>query len=324
MTTYAERMTLNGQSISEDDFVNLYRQLHDGGHADQLTEFECLTVMSFVYFVGKQPDVVIYETGLGGRLDATNVVWPTVTVLTRIGLDHQDILGETIEQIASEKAGIIKPGVPVVTTAHQPREAEEVILDTAARRSAPVVWVQALDALPRGGRLSADYQKENAAIAFRAATLLASHMGAALTDAHVEQGLKNATIWGRFMKGEINGRPVILDGAHNPDGARALVSSLQQEGVGGKSTFLVGILRTKSAEEFLSLLNPVAQTIYYCEFDPLRCYTIADIRALGFQVLPWSHRQPLPSGDPLVITGSLYFLSQFHDQFLHQPPDDRV
>ncbi|MEK7298402.1 MAG: cyanophycin synthetase, partial [Candidatus Margulisiibacteriota bacterium] len=167
-------------------------------------------------------------------------------------------------------------------------------------------------------------QRENAAIAIQAATLLALRMGAALTDAHVEQGLKNATIWGRFMKGEINGRPVILDGAHNPDGMAALVRALRHRDPGKKWTFLIGILKTKSAMEMVRMLAPIAQTIYYCEFDPLRCYTIADIRALGFHVLPWSHRQPLPAGDPVVITGSLYFLSQFHDQFLHQPPDDQV
>ena len=195
----------------------------------EVTFFEALTAVAFVLFARRRPDVTVLETGLGGRLDATNVISsPLVSVITRIGLDHCDWLGTTHAAIATEKAGIVKPGRPVVCGA-MPPEALDAIRAVAARQGAPLVcaapWTP-----PPGFALFGAFQKENAATVKAALDVLKGE-GFAISDAAIADGLAHVVWPGRCQRVTKNGATYVVDGAHNPDAATALARVLKDEGL---------------------------------------------------------------------------------------------
>ena len=249
LVTMRERMRSGGEMISQEDFVRLYERVRSAAEEHQElphpSYFEFLYLMAMLYFAEQAPDFCILETGLGGRLDATNTAEnKCVTVITRIGPDHMEQLGDTIPQIAGEKAGIIRPNVPVITLT-QPADAEEVIHNKAIELGAPYC---ALDAsqhetwemigipeedVKRALYTAAPYQTENAALALLAAKYLLGDAEEVFHDVALS-GLKKAHWEGRME--EI--RPgFYIDGAHNPDGMRAFLEAVR------------GILRANSAAE---------------------------------------------------------------------------
>ncbi len=229
-----ERVQVDRRLLREDEIVAYVNELRPVADKlvrvtadDQPSFFEFMTAMAFLQFARRQVDLAVVEVGLGGRLDATNVVQPEVAVITSIGLDHCEMLGDQLEQIAAEKAGIIKPGRPLVL-GRVPAVAEEVIRAIATERGAPVRSVREEFGEEIGRypctNLEGDYQRWNAATATLIARLLSPVWR--LTDEVVAQGLLRTNWPGRWQRLTVGERLVILDASHNPEGAQVLDANL--------------------------------------------------------------------------------------------------
>jgi len=268
LVSFRERIQINRQHISENDVVRLVAELKPlcakfpDGH--QPTFFEVVTIMTLRYFADQKCDLVIWETGLGGRLDATNIVTPLASVITNIGIEHSEWLGDTIEKIATEKAGIIKPGVPAVTSA-APGHGLETIQAIAQERRSPLTVVAAeqthlppLDtvALPLHG----PHQRLNAALAVATVRILADKIPVAASA--LRAGLTNVDWPGRMHRIQtVSGQTILLDGAHNPDGAEALRVALQEEFPNAKPAMIFGVFRDKDSASMCRSLAPLAGRI---------------------------------------------------------------
>lgn len=270
-----ERFRLDGEMISKEEFARCFNQVMDSVKAFceknqeeyHPTFFEMLFFISMLWFQEKRADYIILETGMGGRLDATNVIEkPLVTVITRIGLDHTEYLGNTKAEIAAEKAGIIKKGVPVVFW-EQEEEVNEVIVKKAREMSAEVIPVsekqvvlfkfknktvdfsmssEYYEYIRASLPTAAVYQKENAALAIRALEVLGRTVP--LTRQQVETGLSRAKWEGR-MEEVLPG--VYIDGAHNEDGIQAFLDSVREDGCRGKRHLLFSVVSDKRAENMI-------------------------------------------------------------------------
>jgi dihydrofolate synthase / folylpolyglutamate synthase len=228
------------------------------------TFFEVVTVMALRHFAAQKCDLVIWETGLGGRLDATNIVTPLTSVITNIQYDHQKWLGETLASIAAEKAGIIKPGVPVVTGTDAPA-ALRVIEETARQYDARVAIVPLAEAhlppldtlpLPLLGR----HQRMNAAVAIATVHTLAPRIP--VDSETVRAGLERVQWPGRLqLVARPSGQKILLDGAHNIAGAESFVAALEEYFPGTKPALILGILRDKDWPAMCQLLAPLARHI---------------------------------------------------------------
>jgi dihydrofolate synthase/folylpolyglutamate synthase len=314
LLSYCERMAIDGIPISEDNFCRYLQMAIAASPTDISSEFELLTLMAFRHFADTRPDVLIVETGLGGRLDATNVVHPALSVLTPIGMDHQDILGSDLSSIAAEKSGIIKFGIPVIS-AQQPDDAKRVIDATATTHQTTVSYISPWAALPPGFRLKADYQKQNAAVAEAAVTTLLSQIGH--PNIGISQGLSDAFIWGRFTQYRGDNTTITIDGAHNPHGLTALFETIPCP-----TTVWMGMLRTKPLAEGLATIPQSVKTLFvYCP-DPTRWYTPKDYRELTHIVVTdTSVTDTLPRHDnDILITGSLYFIATLRPLFATLTP----
>jgi dihydrofolate synthase/folylpolyglutamate synthase len=231
------------------------------------TFFEVIAVMALKFFAEQQCDLVVWETGLGGRLDATNIVTPLASVITNIAFDHQQWLGDTLAKIAAEKAGIIKPGVPVITTTEAP-EALAVITDTAKAQGAPLISLAGIDTgagpayagataeLPLAG----DHQRINAALALATVECLQPQMPVA--PEAIRQGLATVSWPGRLQLLQLaDGRRILLDGAHNAAGATVLRAALEKHFAGLHPVFIFGALADKKWLEICTILAPVAEKV---------------------------------------------------------------
>lgn len=273
-----ERIRLDGAEISRDSFLEAFQTVHAEAEAmlargeleAHPTYFETLTAMAFLVFSRSAVDVAVMEVGLGGRLDATNVVEPELTVLTAIGYDHEAWLGHSIQSIATEKAGIFKPGVPALSSPQLP-EAWEVLRDRARelgiRLHESASWVQedlrihqdgSRFSLRREGRLlridcplRGAFQAGNARTAAAALGLIGIETGA------IERGIREVRWPGRLEK--VSTRPdVYLDGAHNPAGCAALASYIRMMKGDRKVWLVFGLMRDKAVSEMADLLFPLA------------------------------------------------------------------
>ena len=251
LVSLTERFMLNGAPVSEESLDEAYVSLPD---TEGLTYFELLTAAGFELYRRKQVDWLVLETGLGGRLDATNIVKrPELCVITRIGLDHCDWLGGTLREIATEKGGIIKEGVPVVLGA-MPDEARDVLERIAKERNAPCVY--APDAvkdteIPSGFALGGKFNRENALTSLAALKVLGVGRDA------IERGFASVVWPGRFQKIVRDGRRFIVDGAHNPPAMRALVDSLKEDAM-PVNAVICGFCGDKDVAANLALLREVA------------------------------------------------------------------
>jgi dihydrofolate synthase/folylpolyglutamate synthase len=228
------------------------------------TFFEVVTIMALRYFAEHECDLVIWETGLGGRLDSTNIVTPLVSVITNIQYDHQKWLGETLSSIAAEKAGIIKPGIPVIT-ATEGAEALPVIEETARRQKAPLTILTPaemhhapLDTLQLP--LLGQHQRMNAAVA--AATVRALTSQIPVDDDTIRAGLSRVHWAGRLqLVTRSSGQKILLDGAHNIGGAGILAAAVKEYFPAAKPTLVLGILRDKDWAGMCGILAPLAERI---------------------------------------------------------------
>jgi dihydrofolate synthase/folylpolyglutamate synthase len=266
-----ERIQIDGVPISREVFAAAFEQVHEkaeslmaSGELDlHPSYFESVTAMAFV-LLAPQCDWVVLEVGLGGRLDATNVVHPALCVITPVDFDHEAWLGHTIEAIAGEKAGILKPGVPAVM-APQRSEAEAVIRQRAKEVGAEIIdprdWTMTnvsadrwgsrfeLDGLEIRCPLAGEHQVENA----RTAAVALRSVGVA--DEAIQRGIAGARWPGRLER--VSREPeVVIDGAHNPAGARALAAYVDRFYAGERLTLIYGAMRDKAVEEVAGTLFP--------------------------------------------------------------------
>ena len=269
LVLFRERIQVNRQLISEADVVRLVTELQALLPVDQstsITLFEFITVMALRYFAEQKCDLVIWETGLGGRLDATNIVTPLASVITNIALDHQAWLGDSLEKIAAEKAGIIKPGVPVVTT-ECGTEALSVIERVARENNAPLMRVKTdlSSIFYPPSSLPGEHQRMNAALAITTVEVFQKIFP--VSDEQMATSLAQVKWPGRLqLITQPNGQRVLLDGAHNIAGVEALRVTLQ----GGAPTLILGMLGDKDWRVMCEMLAPLATRILLVPVDSAR------------------------------------------------------
>lgn len=336
LVRFSERIRVAAQEIPPEDVVRLARDVHRSStiRGIELTFFEFTTVLAFLYFATQQIEIAVVEVGLGGRLDATNVVHPEVSVITTIGLDHQEFLGDTVESIAAEKAGIIKEGCSVVVGNVEP-EAAQVIARIAAQRGAKVSWL-GRDFLWQGDErcwvysdaageleiqrlgLAGLHQCDNAAVAARALRALSREIRP--SDEAVRRGLQEVVWPGRFEV--YPGSPtLVLDGAHNVQGITVLVQELQRW-FGGRRVHLVfSVMADKDWRAMIRLLAPLCASVTLTRARPRRAASLGDMVSLWGATVPvhiveqpvsalhWALENAGPQ-DLVVVTGSLFLVGE--------------
>ena len=344
---YTDQIAINGESIPEarlEVLMSEYRSLLEGEHAQVLqgtTEFEIITAIAYDYFASEQVDVAIMEVGMGGLLDSTNVCQPILTGITTIGLDHVALLGDSLESIAEQKAGIIKQGVPLVTGNIVP-EALAVINQIAkAKEASRLVYgrdyqvshqesvgtgeVFDYTSPQRQGRFQTGllglHQVENAGMALALLDSYCQATGRELPDnALVAQALEETSWPGRL---EVVSREplMILDGAHNPHAIKALLATLKERFTDYQKEILFTCIKTKDLEDMLDLLETLPGTkITLTHFEDRRATDekvlkeMSDSRNLNYQDWQEFLDQKLSENEEKktvrIITGSLYFLAQ--------------
>lgn len=323
-----ERIQIDGAQINPADFERAFNIVHETAEKLDLdchpTYFETVTAMAFWLFREKKVETAVIEVGLGGRLDSTNVVRPILTVITPIDFDHEAYLGHTLEAIASEKAGILKPGVPAVFARQRP-EAAKVLEARAAELHVPVTHFEdfeirdlVIDA--RGSRfsgivcpLAGEHQVDNAvtaALALRALGVSTDGVAEARWPGRIEHVSPNPD--------------VILDGAHNPAGARALARYLERFYGGRRLWLIYGAMRDKAIDEVAGILFPRAAELVLTTPNTsraLRPEALAEFAGRGHieptvkSAIDYARASALPE-DVIVITGSLFVVGEARGLFL--------
>ncbi|NME99021.1 glutamate ligase domain-containing protein [Aneurinibacillus aneurinilyticus] len=355
ITSFHERIQYNGDYIATEDLVVLINRLEpiiEDMRESELgapTEFEVVTALALLYFATvTYPDIVIWETGLGGRLDSTNIVHPLACIITNIGFDHMNILGENVPAIAREKAGIIKNGVPLIT-GKMPGEAMEIIEEVAKSRRATIYRAgkeyEALRSQHEGREmmdftglfgnikgcelgLTGAHQVDNAAGALMTLQVLNRYFALYVEEEHIHKGLREARWPGRFEK--INNAPdIVLDGAHNVDGVRALAQTVRDYYPGRKVSLVFSALADKNYAEMVGILAPLCERVWVTKTDHPRAASAIELAAAFKASVPdvsvqaeenWREawRQAIHTVTPpevLLVAGSLYFISDIRNEW---------
>ena len=338
---FKERIQINNELISEkalEEAVErtfpILEKLREGGCV--ITEFEYVMALEFLIHAEAECDVVVLETGMGGLLDCTNVIKPPLcTVLTRIGLDHTAVLGDTIEEIAEQKCGIIKSG-SVVVTSPQDDKAMSVIEKTCADKNVLLIQSEKLNARVKSESLSGtalsyngidltlnllgSHQVENARTALAAIEVVKKHLE--ISDENIKNGFSNTTNPARF---ELLSRApfIILDGAHNPDGISALRDSLKKYFQNKKAVLILGMLSDKDSKSSVKLLKGLFDAVYTVPVNNPRTFSEEDlaeecrayfdeVKAFDsvFAAFDEAYKLCEKEGKMLVIAGSLYLAGE--------------
>jgi dihydrofolate synthase / folylpolyglutamate synthase len=314
LVTFRERIRVSGDMISEDAVAHgltIIRNLVANWDPHP-TFFEVVTALALKHFLDAKAEIVILETGLGGRLDATNAIQSDVSVITPIDFDHEKWLGNTIPEIAAEKAGIIKANVPVVSTSQRP-EAEEVIRARAAKCGAPIQFVAELygeTPIALGG----SHQKQNAALAI--AALRAAKID--IDSSAIAQGLSSIEWPARFERWD---KRTIIDGAHNPAAVRALAETWREMFGDQRATLMLAVLSDKDLRGICEALAPIASSVLLPKIRGERAAApeeLANVLANITPPLPYSiapsinEALTLARAKPnlILITGSLHFTGE--------------
>ena len=335
LVSFTERITINDGEISESQTIELTEFIRGRIEAADLsrgfTFFDFTTAMAFEYFRRKKVDLAVIEVGLGGRLDSTNVIRPLVSVITNVDFDHMDYLGGSIHEIAAEKAGILKQGIPCVTGAEG--EALQVIREAARLKSSLFVLDEAFRYRKTGDRtmsydglensfsdlrvnLVGDHQLSNCALALCALELL-SRMGFTVAEETIRRALAGVTWPGRLEM--VHEKPLILlDAAHNPHGAKALASYLKTHHADARKILVFGVMKDKNYTSMLAELTPLADEI-------LLTRPRTDRAALPEELIPFARNATVTAtinealeraqkmareDDLIVITGSFYTIGE--------------
>ena len=307
--SYRERIQFQGIPISEVEFSKWFQKVLALDNYSALTEFECLTLMMFLYIQQKQPDILLLETGLGGRLDATNVCSKAAAVITSIGMDHEEILGESLSEIASEKAGIIQEETPVFTV-QQCQEAMTVLKETSKKMKAPLTVVESLKSLPKDSRLQGDAQRQNRALAEAVLRYFLPNQPLSV----LQKDLNKATHWGRMTPVKLGTKSLLLDGAHNPPAVEKLVQTLKEKTPDKKWTVILQVSKTKDILKIVKTLECIAEKIYYVQSKDRLFWDVNQTEFYGKietiqEASLWDKISQL--NEPILITGSLYFIARF-------------
>ncbi|WCK53660.1 bifunctional folylpolyglutamate synthase/dihydrofolate synthase [Aneurinibacillus sp. Ricciae_BoGa-3] len=356
--SFYSRIQYNGEPISHEDLTLLTQRIRpiveemNNMEAGAPTEFEVVTALAILYFATVTfPDVVIWEAGLGGRLDSTNIVNPIASVITSIGLDHMNILGDTIPLIAAEKAGIIKSGVPVITGVRDP-QALQVIEETAKQKRAAIYRPNREYQVNRNGKqsdppresfdfqglfgslqdcrmnMAGQHQVENAGVALMTLQVLNQYYAMYVNEQHIREGLLETAWPGRFEK--ISDAPVmILDGAHNVAGTRMLRQTIEEYYPERRVSLLFGVLADKQYEQMIEILAPICSEVWVTRIDSPRAESPEKIAGLFRKHLDsdkvhafadWKEAlhaivHTSESESLLLATGSLYFIADVRKEW---------
>ncbi|MCU6711085.1 bifunctional folylpolyglutamate synthase/dihydrofolate synthase [Paenibacillus sp. J5C_2022] len=370
ITKFTNRFQYNGEDIPEETLLALAKKLKP--HVDELagtelgspTMFEVSTALAILYFAKvSYPDYVVWETGLGGRLDVTNIVCPVISIITNVGHDHMDRLGDTLEQVATEKAGIIKPGVPVVSAVSQP-ELVSIIRETAERKKSSLYMLgdqfrferleageeeqsfrfsglfRELPELKIG--LSGAHQVTNAVTALMALEVLRQYQALVLDEDAIREGLRSATWPGRMELVSHEPR-ILLDGAHNPEGAEALAAALRDTYKYDRLIVMMGMLENKNHRATLRHILPIVNMLIVTEPDYRMKQDADELARLAEEMREsWS---PAPSfqlvvakdwkealnklqeatgeTDLGVVTGTLYLIADVRSYMLYNSDSEK-
>ena len=329
---FNERIQLNGEDIPDDELAKTVEKVREA--ADQMDEratvFELITATAFLWFAEQKCDVVVLEVGMGGRLDATNIIEnPMLSIITSIDFDHTAILGDTLGKIAFEKAGIIKEGCPTLV-GELPQEALDVIRETAKERNsefyqAPTERIRIQSETLEGTvftlnrvkyqiRLAGTYQPKNASVVIRAAEILS------LPREAVKKGLAK-TYWPARFEVLCKKPVVIYDGGHNPQGVSAAVDTVRRIGL-EKPIILTGVMRDKDHEAIVGMLSSIASEIYTVTPDnpralPAEEYAAEFPAATPSETVPLGVARAMKAADEkglaLLCVGSLYMYKEVYD-----------
>ncbi|ARK31608.1 bifunctional folylpolyglutamate synthase/dihydrofolate synthase [Halalkalibacter krulwichiae] len=352
MECFEDRISLNGTPINEEALLTcakriqpLVEQLSKTEYGSP-TEFEVLTTIAFDYFgTIAKPDIVLVEVGLGGRLDSTNVITPILSIITSIGFDHMQILGESLKEIASEKAGIIKEHVPIVSGVSQ-EDAKRVIQAVSNQNKSPlyvlgkhfdeeVVAVNeerqvftytqiGREPLDVTIQMSGPHQRQNAAIAIQALELLRTNNQLVIDDTHIQKGLLLTTWPGRFEVLQ-ESPTVIVDGAHNKEGMQALAETLKLHYPNKNVRFLIAATKEKDMNSLLQPFLDFQASFTFTTFDFDRA---AKAESLSTQAPVQTKRyhenwtqalheeiEQTKMDEVLIICGSLYFIARVREKW---------
>ena len=340
-----ERITINHQQITDAHFLSCANRVDDVIQ-NQLdgqypSFFEIMTVIACLYFANANLDIALMETGIGGRIDSTNVITPAVSVITTISLEHIEILGDTIEKIAIEKAGIIKKEKPVVVGVKQ-LEAKKVIYQKATECQSECYFLNEeieIESVKKGSpqyfnfsfgnyqmkeiplAMQGEHQINNAALAIAASLLF----DMSIQEATIKKALQKAKWEGRF---ENVSERIILDGAHNSEGTISLIHTLKEVYPTKKYKFIYAALQDKDHELSIQLMDEVAASMSFTQINLPRA-TKADVLASkskhptihindNWQQLIENEMKSLQSDELLIITGSLYFIAEVRKKLVEK------
>lgn len=370
ITKFTNRFQYNGTDIEEETLLRLANELKPiveemaDTELGSPTMFEVSTALAVLFYAKvTYPDYVVWETGLGGRLDVTNIVFPVISVITNIGHDHMDRLGDTIAAVAGEKAGIIKAGIPVVSAATQP-EAVEVIKRTAKEKNSTLYLLGEqfhADGLavkeneqsfrfenvfrtiePLTITLNGAHQRTNAAVAVMTLEVLRQYNALVVEDEALEEGLRLAAWPGRLEMVSQSPR-LLIDGAHNPEGAETLVSALRTTYSFERLHLMMGMLENKNHRDVLKHILPIVDTLIVTEPDyrmkkeaPALAELVQEMRAaesdeLDFELIverDWQEalkklQQVTGEADLGVVTGTLYLIADVRARILYNSDSEK-
>ncbi|HVN97886.1 MAG TPA: folylpolyglutamate synthase/dihydrofolate synthase family protein [Syntrophorhabdaceae bacterium] len=336
LVSFTERIAVNEEEIEEHEvaqLVEFIRRAVDERDKDRFfTFFDFTTALALQYFREKQVDIAVIETGLGGRLDSTNVIEPLLSIITNVAFDHMEQLGDTIEKIAGEKAGIIKPGVPVITGCEG--EAREIVKNRAsALKDKTYVLDQDFSYEKTGDRrlayrgigrdlpdvtvnLYGDHQLTNCALALSASEVL-SHSGFSVTDETIRHALSHVKWPGRLEK--IGENPLVfLDGAHNPNGAHALSEFMRSHFQDKRKILVFGVMKDKAYDKMLEEIAPVVDVVIFTKPDIERALSPHELKAYVPHAMvaddtrgALTQAKAIATGDDLIlVTGSFYTIGE--------------
>lgn len=345
-----ERIQINQENITDASFIQCtervapYVQAVEAELSETLYSFEILTAVAFVYFAEKNCDLVVLETGIGGRLDSTNVIsTPEVAVVTSIGLDHMSMLGNTVEDIAKEKAGIIKPKGSVVMF-HSEGSIKKVFESKAAQEDASLLMINLEDIKLISSSIKGqtfqyktfqnleiqmigEHQLSNAALAIEATQTL-QRKGYDLSDQAIKTGLKKA-IWAGRMEVLLEEPMVIVDGAHNEQGVTQLSKNLRSLFPGRKVTFIIGMMKDKAYMEMIDQISDLADHFLTISPDPWRGFDAKEVASelisRGFQAQSLEEPAEISQyiynqaekDEIIIVFGSLYLVGDLRKLLVH-------
>ena len=314
LVSFRERVRVNGEKISEEEVAGGLTEIREliGSWDPHPTFFEIATALALQHFQKTRCEILVLETGMGGRLDATNAVQSSVSIITPIDFDHEKWLGHSIDQIAKEKAGIIKPRTPVISAPQRP-EAEVIIRQRAEECDAPLQFVNDPWTNTRIA-LRGEHQKMNAALAIAALQATAIQ----ISDDATARGLSSVEWPARF---QIWDEHIVIDGAHNPASARILAQTWREEFDDERATILLAILRDKNAAEIVQAFAQIAIRFVLPQIRSERALPpndLADILSAITPSVPYSITPSVAeaisaaqrTSERVLITGSLHFAGE--------------